>query len=116
MNAPLSPEFQQYFDTADDDRKARLFVLHNLIVSLYSNAEMVISYGIPMYKLPTGRIGIGYWKGGVSLYTTENNFVDFREKHPHLKTSKGTINFKTADAIPEADLKEVIKRAMEAKA
>jgi hypothetical protein len=41
------------------------------IVGLYPEAEMVISYQVPTYKVGRGRVSLGLWKDGVSLYTTD---------------------------------------------
>jgi uncharacterized protein YdhG (YjbR/CyaY superfamily) len=115
MSAPIPADVRRYIDTVQDERREKLMMLHELITGMYPAAEAVIAYGIPMYKLPTGKAGIGYWKQGVSLYPGAVYFEDFKAKHPHIKTSKGTIAFKLADKIPVTDLKKVIKLAMERK-
>ena len=108
----MNPDIQAYFDTVTDERYDKLLELRELIVSMYPEAEEKITYKIPKYILPSGNIAIGYRKDGVSLYTYEAFFEDFKEKHPHIATTKGTIAFGMNDRLPKTDLRKVIKRAM----
>jgi uncharacterized protein YdhG (YjbR/CyaY superfamily) len=59
-------------------------------------------------------VALGYWKGGVSLYTNSpDHIAAFRAKHPAIKTNKASLNFKIEDEIPVEDLKQVIIHAIE---
>jgi uncharacterized protein YdhG (YjbR/CyaY superfamily) len=101
-------------DEIPEDRRPLFDRLQGLILSLYPDASVVISYGVPTYKAKSGWVSLGYWKEGVSLYTNGPHHIDpFREKHPDIKTGKGSINFKLSDKIPVADLKKVIRHAIE---
>ncbi len=49
----------------------------------------MVSYGIPTYKVKAGRVGLGFWKGGVSVYTYgAHHLEEFRAKYPAIKTSQ----------------------------
>ena len=54
---------------------------------------------------------MGLWKEGVSLDAVP--VEEFRQRHPSIKTGKGSLNFRLTDERLEADLREVIQRAME---
>jgi len=110
----MNKEVQQFVDAVSDERRPLYDKLHRLIMGMYPSAEVVISYGIPTYKAKSGRVGLGYWKGGVSLYAFgAHHLEEFRAKYPAIKTSTGTINFKLSDAVPVAALKQVIKHSIE---
>ncbi|MGH2620033.1 MAG: iron chaperone [Anaerolineales bacterium] len=110
----MNEEVQRFVDAVSDERRSLYDKLHALIMGMYPSAEVVISYGIPTYKAKSGRVGLGFWKGGVSLYTYGAHHLEgFREKYPAIKTSTGTINFKLSDAVPEAALRQVIKHSIE---
>lgn len=111
----MNKEVQQFVDAVSDERRPLLDQLHSLILSLYPDAEVVISYGIPTYKAKAGRVGLGLWKGGVTLHTfgARHLVEEFSAKYPAFRTTTAGINFKVSDAVPLAALKKVIKRSIE---
>ena len=110
----MNKEVQQFVDAVSDERRSFYDKLHALIMGMYPDAEVGISYGIPTYKAKAGRVGLGYWKDGVSFFPFGGKYLDeFRAKYPAIKTGKGTINFKLTDKIPVAALKKVIKHSIE---
>src|SRR5947209_10601348 len=42
--------------------------LHRLIIETHPGAVVMLSYGIPTYKVGTRRLYVGAWKHGVSIY------------------------------------------------
>jgi hypothetical protein len=59
-------------------------------------------------------VALGYWKGGVSVYTNSPHYIaSFKSSFPKIKTGIASINFKVTDAIHEDALERVIKSAME---
>jgi uncharacterized protein YdhG (YjbR/CyaY superfamily) len=105
---------ERYLDAIPAEQKPLFDRLQSLILGLYPEAEIVISYQIPTYKARGGRVSLGLWKNGVSLYTTDPQYIErFRSEHPTIKAGKASLNFKLSDELPEKDLGEVIKRAIE---
>lgn len=111
----MNKEVQQFVDAVSDERRPLLDQLHSLILSLYPDAEVVISYGIPTYKAKGGRVGLGLWKGGVTLHTfgARHLVEEFSAKYPAFRTTTAGINFKLSDVVPVAALKKVIKHSIE---
>jgi uncharacterized protein YdhG (YjbR/CyaY superfamily) len=109
----LPNEVHAYIDSVTDGRRALFRQLQSLILNIYPGAQVVISYGVPTYKVSSRRVHLGYWKGGVSLYTSSKNFAEFKAKHPHFQTSKGTLRFRSEDEVPLVDLTGVIRSAMD---
>ena len=105
---------QKYVDAIPAEQKPLFDRLQALILELYSDAEIVISYQIPTYKARGGRVSLGLWKDGVSLYTTDPQHIEtFKAKHPSIKTGKASLNFRLTDEVPEEDLREVVDRAIQ---
>ena len=107
----MEPAVQRYIDAIPERQRPLFDRLQSLILELYPNAEIVISYQIPTYRVGRRRVFLGLWKGGVSLHGVP--VEAFKQRHPAIKTGKGSLNFKLTDDLPEADIRDVIKHAME---
>ncbi|MGH3005805.1 MAG: hypothetical protein ACRDOS_07895 [Gaiellaceae bacterium] len=80
---------QRYIDAISAEQKPLFDRLQTLILELYPDAEIVISYQIPTYKARGGQLSLGLWKSGVSLYTTDPQHIEkFKSRHPTIKTGK----------------------------
>jgi len=110
----MNEEVQRFIDAIPDDRRALFDRLRALIESMYPDAEVKLSYGVPTFKMKSGWVALGYWKSGISLYTNGSHHLSgFIREHPEIKTGKGSINFRLTDDIPEESLTRVISHAME---
>jgi uncharacterized protein YdhG (YjbR/CyaY superfamily) len=111
---PADPAVRNLVEAVSGERRSLYGELHRLIMGMYPDAEIFISYGVPTYKAKSGRVGLGYWKEGVSFYPFGGSYLDeFKANYPAIKTSKGSINFKVSDKVPVAALKQVIRHAIE---
>jgi uncharacterized protein YdhG (YjbR/CyaY superfamily) len=73
-----------------------------------------MQYRMPSYHHRDGWVGIANQKRHVSLYTCgEHCIAAFTAKHPDINAGKGCLRFRDRDELPLADLKAVIRRAME---
>ncbi len=110
----INPDVQQYIDAVQDERRPLFDRLQALILDLYPDAEVVLSYKIPTYRVRPGWVALGYWKGGVSIYTNgPHHIADFKAQYPAIKTGKGSINFRVTDEVPVAAAKQVMQHAIE---
>jgi hypothetical protein len=66
---------QRFIERVPADKRPLFDRLHELFLELYPDAEVVISYQIPTYKASGGRVSLGLWQGGVSLYTTGPEYI-----------------------------------------
>ena len=103
-----------YIQTVPDHRRERFLSIHNLILKLYPDASVDMSYKMPTYRAGDGWVSLANQKNYISLYTCgESHLASYREKHPQQKTGKGCINFRARDEIHYEDLETVIKHAIE---
>ena len=107
---------RRYRDEMDSECRPVFDRLHRLIVAMCPEAEVVLSYGMPTYRIGRRRLNIGAWKHGLSLYVSPNRDGGFSARHPELAAGKGTIKLKPADAlcIPDADFQDLIRAALRA--
>lgn len=110
----MNSDVERFFESVPEASKLYFNQMHELVMQLYPEATIKVSYGIPIYKARTGWVGLGYWKDGVSIYTNgPEHLAEFRAKHPKVKGGKGSLNFKNTEALPLEDLSLVIVHAIE---
>jgi uncharacterized protein YdhG (YjbR/CyaY superfamily) len=100
----ISPQYQSLFER-----------MHNLILAVHPEAAISISYEIPTYKVGRHRLYVGVWKHGISIYGwEEGRDGGFTERHPALRTGKGTIKLRPADAaeISDDELLDLVRSAL----
>ena len=107
---------RRYRDEMDSEYRPVFDRLHRLVVATCPDAEVVLSYGMPTYRIGRRRLNIGVWKHGLSLYVSPNRDGGFSARHPELAAGKGTIKLRPADAarIPDAEWQDLIRAALRA--
>lgn len=105
---------RRYRDSIDSDNRPLFDRLHQLIVATCPDAEVVISYGMPAYRIGRRRLNLGAWQHGLSLYVSPNRDGGFSARHPELAAGKGTIKLRPGDAarITDAELQDLIRAAL----
>jgi uncharacterized protein YdhG (YjbR/CyaY superfamily) len=112
----LDEAVQSYIDAIVPEHRPLFDRMHQLIVGLYPGAAVVLSYGMPTYKVGTRRLHVGAWKHGLSIYGAKQGGVaEFAARHPELKTSKGTIQLRPEDAgtLSDEDLRHLVQAALD---
>lgn len=110
----MDEKVAQYIAAIPAEKRPLFDRLQRLILDLYPDLELRISYGIVMHKRGKSWVGLGVWKQGVSLYTNRPQLITaFKTRHPAIKTGKGCINFRLTDELPVEDLHTVITGAVE---
>ena len=103
-NRRMDEAAQNYIDGIDQANRGLFDRVHGLIMAAYPDAAVGISYRIPVYRVGRGRLYVGTWKHGVSIYGwPQGSEAGFVERHPALKTSKGTIRLRPEDASSVTD-------------
>ena len=113
--AGITDEAVRYYrDEMDGEYRPVFDRLHRLILAMCPDAELVLSYGMPTYRIGRRRLNIGVWKHGLSLYVSPNRDGGFSARHPELASGKGTIKLRPADAarISDAEFQGLIRAAL----
>jgi Domain of unknown function (DU1801) len=105
---------RRYRDEMDGEYRPVFDRLHRLILAMWPHAEVVLSYGMPTYRIGRRRLNIGVWKHGLSLYVSPNRDGGFSARHPELASGKGTIKLRPANAarISDAEFQDLIRAAL----
>jgi hypothetical protein len=105
---------RRYRDEMDSQYRPVFDRLHRLITGMYPDADLVLSYGMPTYRIGRRRLNVGVWQHGLSLYVSPNRDSGFSARHPELASGKGTIKLRPADAaaIPDAEFQDLIRAAL----
>lgn len=106
---------QDYIDAIEPDYRPLFDRVHDLILQMYPDARIVLSYKMPTYKVGRRGLHVGVWKHGVSLYGwNQERVAEFTARHPRLRTSKGTIQLRPADSaeVTDDELRELIRAGL----
>ena len=105
-------EVANYINSFEDALvKAKLNELYKLLSSLVpKEATEAISYGIPTFKFKgKNLIHFGGAKNHVAIYPGAEPIAFFAEELKSLKISKGTIQFKLSEKLPNKLIEEIVK-------
>jgi Domain of unknown function (DU1801) len=113
-NGVMDEAVRRYCDEMDSDSRPVFDRLHRLVMTMCPDAEVVISYGMPTYRIGRRRLNLGAWKHGLSLYVSPNRDGGFSARHPELAAGKGTIKLRPGDAvrITDAEFQDLIRAAL----
>jgi uncharacterized protein YdhG (YjbR/CyaY superfamily) len=112
----VNDALRNYIDGIAPEHRPLFDRVHRLVVEAYPEAAMMLSYQIPTYKVGGRRLFVGVWKHGLSIYGWQRGReAGFAERHPELKTSKGTIQLRPSDAagIPDDELRDLVRAALD---
>ena len=110
----MSTEIEDYINTIPAQRLERFLSIHDLILKLYPDATVDMSYRMPTYRVGEGWVALANQKNYISLYTCgESHLESYKRKHPDQKTGRGCINFRAKDPVHLEDLEAVITHAID---
>jgi uncharacterized protein YdhG (YjbR/CyaY superfamily) len=105
---------QAYFNALPADRKPLAEQLHGIILALFPEVTVDLSYRMPTYRVGKGWVALANQKHYVSLYTCSTHHLTwFRKRHPEIRTGKGCINFRPDVDLPVGAVEQVIRHAIE---
>ena len=102
-NGDMNEAVRSYIDGVDPAYRPLFDRVHRLILTVHPDADVVLSYQIPTYKVGRRRLYVGAWQHGISIYGWGGRDGGFADRHPELRTSKGTIRLRPQDAAAIAD-------------
>src|SRR6476620_4220153 len=110
----MNESVRAYVEAVDPACRPLFDRMHQLIMAAHPDADVVLSYQIPTYKVGKRRLYLGAWQHGISIYGWgQGRDGGFAERHPELRTSKGTIRLRPQDAaaIPDEELSALVGAA-----
>lgn len=104
-----------YLDAADPANLPSWERLARLVREVAPEAELVLSYGVPTFRVGRGRFHVGLWPHGVSLYGWRaDDDGGFLVRHPRLRTGRGTIRMSADDVagVRDDELAALVRGAL----
>lgn len=102
--AAIAPEHRELFDR-----------VHRLIVQACPDAEVVLSYKMPTYRVGKRRLNVAEWSHGVSIYGWKaTGDGGLTRRHPELLSGRGTIQLRTdqASEITDEEIHDLARAAL----
>lgn len=101
-------DVQRYVDEIPTEHRPLFDRVDRLVREACPDASLSISYRMPTYRVGAHRLYVGVWQHGVSLYGwRQGGDGGFSERHPEVRSGKGTIRLRSehAASIPDAELR-----------
>ncbi|MDH6115962.1 uncharacterized protein YdhG (YjbR/CyaY superfamily) [Kitasatospora sp. GAS204A] len=108
---------QGYIDGIALEHRPLFDRVSGLILEAFPEAGLVLSYGMPTYRVGKRKLHVGAWQHGVSIYGWgKDRDAGFSSRHPTLVSGKGTIRLRSQDAvvITDDELRDLIRATLKA--
>jgi uncharacterized protein YdhG (YjbR/CyaY superfamily) len=111
MKSGLAPKtVEEYIARTPEPARSTLKHIRAVIRSVVpKETTEVISYGIPMFKYRGMLVGYAAFKKHCSLFPTGSGVEKFAMELKAYRTSKGTIQFPSAEPLPDGLLKKIVR-------
>ena len=99
----------EYFSAFPKTTQNLLQELRTTIRQVVPNAEEIISYNMPAFKLNGVLVYYAAYERHIGFYPTSSPIKVFKKELESYKTSKGAIQFPIEKAIPKTLVKKIVK-------
>ncbi|WP_258099249.1 iron chaperone [Marinoscillum pacificum] len=101
-------EVDAYIESFDEQVQIRLREMRTILKEMLPQAEEVISYGIPTYKIKGKNVvHFGGFKKHVGFYPAPSGLEAFKEDLSKFKGSKGSVQFPLTEDLPKALIQRI---------
>lgn len=114
MRGTAPESVDQYLDAAPEPARSTLLKLRAEIRALVPEAEELIWYGMPTFKVGKPLVCYAYFKNHCSLFPCSGKILDeIAEDLKDYRTSKGTIQFPHDSGLPLGLVKSIVTKRIE---
>ena len=103
----------EYIAQFPEGTQSLLKQMRKWIKEMAPEAEEYIGYGMPAYKWRGALVYFAGYKQHIGFYPTGSGITAFEHKLTSYKTSKGAIQFKLTQPLPETLIKEIVTYRVE---
>lgn len=100
---------EEYHAAFPEEIQAMLLTLYQTIKKIIPQADEVISYNMPTFKLHQNVVYYAAYKEHIGFYPTPNPIEFFKEELKNYKTSKGAIQFPINKPLPINLIQKIVK-------
>ena len=104
-----------YIDAIPVVHRALFDRVHDLVVTAFPDAGLGLSYRMPTFSRGKKKLYVGAWAHGISLYGWKaGQDAGFLERHPALRSGRGTVRIRPADAdvISDSEILDLVRSAL----
>ena len=112
----MDAEVREYVDAITSEHRPLFDRLHRLVLDAYPEANVLLSYGMPTYRVGRRKLHVGVWQHGVSIYGWgRGRDTGFTARHPTLVSGKRTIRMRPQDSahVDDQELRDLIRSTLE---
>lgn len=112
----MDAEVQTYIDGIASEHRLLFDRVHRLILEAYPEVSIVLSYGMPTYRVGNRKLHVAVWQHGVSIYGWDKDRgAGFTSRHPNLVSGKGTIRLRSQESayVTDDELNDLIRTSLE---
>lgn len=102
-------EIDIYISTFPAEVKNKLEEIRAIIKKAVPEAEEIISYKMPAYKLNTVLVYFAGYKNHIGFYPTSSGIREFQNAFGDFKWSKGAVQFPIDQPLPEKLITKIVK-------
>ena len=99
----------EYISDFPAGTKSMLKEVRKIIKQAAPQAEEIISYNMPAYKLQGVLVYYAGYSGHIGFYPTGSGIANFQKKLSGYKTSKGTVQFPLDQPLPLDLITQIVK-------
>jgi uncharacterized protein YdhG (YjbR/CyaY superfamily) len=105
--------FDEYIAAFPEDAQERLRAMRETIRNAAPQAEEIMSYGVPGFRLKKNLVQFGAAKNHIGFYPTPGAIEAFQEQLAAYPTSKGAVQFPFDKPLPLDLVSEIVKFRIE---
>ena len=106
--AGKNPDVDRYISGFPENVRELLGQLRHIIREAAPDAEEVISYQMPAYKLYGMLVYFAGYKNHIGFYPTSSGITAFRQELSAYKGAKGTVQFPLDKPLPLDIIKKIV--------
>jgi uncharacterized protein YdhG (YjbR/CyaY superfamily) len=97
----MGNQIDEYISGFTGETRQKLEEIREIIRSAVPEAEEVISYGMPAYKIKKVLVYFAANKNHIGFYPTASGIRNFSPEFSSYKWSKGAVQFPIKDPLPK---------------
>lgn len=105
----LPPNVDAYIGQFPADVQGIMKQIRSIIKSVVPQAEEMIAYGMPAYKLHGPLVYFAGYKNHIGFYATPTGHSAFAEELSKYKQGKGSVQFPLSEPMPFDLIKRIVE-------
>ncbi len=105
---PGMNEIERYINNFEGKTREQLLKMREIISTCIPEAEEVISYAMPAYKINKVLVYYAGYDKHIGFYPTPSAIAAFEKELSKYKTSKGAIQFPLDKSLPKSLIAKIV--------